>query len=104
MCFLRRVSEPTIGDSMRRSDIWERLRIVPWLLRVGRRQLRCFRWLGCLPDTLQLRRFIHVQLGRDQGWIYNMMDWEHLGILQEELGEVAKVKDVCVALLSWLSP
>ena len=57
MSFLHRVAGFSLRDRVRSSDIWQRLRVEPMVLRIERSQLRLFGHLarmppGCLPREM----------------------------------------------------
>ncbi|KAK0145331.1 putative uncharacterized transposon-derived protein F52C9.6 [Merluccius polli] len=113
MSFLRRVTGLSLRDRVRSSVIREELGVDPPLLRVERSQMR---WLGHLfrmpPGRLPGEVFRAGSTGRrPRGrprtrWrdYVSRLAWEHLGIPQEELDEVAGEREVWASLLRLLPP
>ena len=113
MSFLRRVSGLSLRDRVRSSDIRERLKVEPLLLRIERSQMR---WFGHLvrmpPGRLPGEVFRACPTGRrPRGrprtrWrdYVSQLAWERLGILPEELVEVAGERRVWASLLRLLPP
>ena len=102
----------SLRDRVRSSAIWEGLRGEPLLLCVERSQLR---WFGHLvrmpPGSFPWRRSRHVQLGEATGrprtrWrdYISTLAWEHLGIPQSELADIAGKREVWETLLELLPP
>ncbi|XP_051789808.1 uncharacterized protein LOC127529636 [Erpetoichthys calabaricus] len=113
MSFLRRVSGLSLKDRVRSSVIREGLRVEPLLLRIERSQMR---WLGHLirmpPGRLPGEVFRARPTGR-RPWgrprthwrdYVSRLAWERLGILPEELEEVAGEREVWASLLKLLPP
>ena len=113
MSFLRRVAGLSLRDRVRSSDIRERLRVEPLLLRVERSQLRWFGHLvrmppGRLPgEVFRARPSGRRPRGRPRTrWrdYISRLAWERLGIPPEELVEVAGERTVWASLLRLLPP
>ncbi|KAK0142203.1 hypothetical protein N1851_020089 [Merluccius polli] len=92
MSFLRTVAGLSLRDRVRSSVIREELGIDPLLLRVERSQARP---TGRRPRGRPRTRW------RDD---VSRLAWEHLGIPQEELDEVAGEREVWASLLRLLPP
>ena len=113
MGFLRRVAGLSLRDRVRSSVIRERLKVEPLLLRIERSQLR---WFGHLvrmpPGRLPGEVFWACPTGRrPRGrprtrWrdYISRLAWERLGVLPEELVEVAEGREVWASLLKLLPP
>ena len=113
MGFLRRVSGLSLRDRMRSLVIRKGLGVEPLLLRIERSQMR---WLGHLvripPGRLPGEVFRARPTGRrPRGrprtrWrdFVSRLTWERLGVLPEELEEVARDGDVRASLLKLLPP
>ncbi|XP_051775984.1 uncharacterized protein LOC127526050 [Erpetoichthys calabaricus] len=109
MSFLRRVSGLSLKDRVRSSVIREGLRLEPLLLRIERSQMR---WLGHLirmPTGLLPGEVLWARLTgrrpRGRPWTrwrdyVSWLAWVRLGILQEELEEVAGERKLKICL--WL--
>ena len=113
MSFLRRVAGLSLRDRVRSSVIREELKVEPLLLRIERSQLR---WLGHLvrmpPGRLPGEVFRACPTGRRprgrprMRWrdYMSRLSWERLGVLPEELVDVAGEREVWVSLLGLLPP
>uniref|UniRef100_A0A8C6L319 Reverse transcriptase domain-containing protein n=1 Tax=Nothobranchius furzeri TaxID=105023 RepID=A0A8C6L319_NOTFU len=113
MSFLRRVARLSLRDRVRSSDILEGLGVELLLLRIERSQLT---WFGHLvrmpPGRLPGEVFQACSAGRRppgqprtrwRGYISNLV-WERLGVLPEELVEVAGERTVWSSLVGMLPP
>uniref|UniRef100_A0A8C6KH39 Reverse transcriptase domain-containing protein n=1 Tax=Nothobranchius furzeri TaxID=105023 RepID=A0A8C6KH39_NOTFU len=113
MSFLRRVARLSLRDRVRSLDIREGLGVEPLLLRIERSHLR---WFGHLvrmpPGRLPGEVFRACPAGRGppgrprtrwRGYISNLVQ-ERLGVLPEELVEVAGERTVWSSLVGMLLP
>ena len=108
MSFLRRVAGRSLRDRVRSSVTQEELGVEQLLLHIERSQLM---WLGHLyqmpPGHLPWAVFLACPTGRrprgrtSTCWsdCVTRLDWEHLGILPEELEEMSGEREVWVSLL-----
>lgn len=113
MGFLRRVVGVSLRDRLRSSVIREELGVEPLLICVERSQLRWFGHLVRMPPGRLLREvFQACPAGRRprgrprtrwRDYISNLA-WEHLGIPQSELVNVAREREVWGPLLELLPP
>ena len=113
MGFLRRVAGVSFKDRVRSSAIREGIGVEPQLLCVERSQLRWFGHLiGCHQGAFLGRCSLARPTGRrhrDRGrtrWrdYISSLSWEHLGIPQSVLADVAGESEVWGSLLKLLPP
>ncbi|KAJ8015753.1 hypothetical protein DPEC_G00029420 [Dallia pectoralis] len=112
MGFLRKVAGLSLRDRERSSVIREELGVEPLLLCVERSQLRWFGHLVRPPRRLPREVFQARPAGRRPRarprtrWrdYISTLAWEHLGIPQSELANVAREWEVWGPLLELLPP
>ena len=111
MGFLRRVASVSLMDRVRSSVKKEGLGVEPLLLCIERSQLRWFRHLVRMPpgrvpqEVFQARPAGRRLRGRPRTrWrdYISTLAWEHLGIPQSELADVAGKREVLETQLELL--
>ncbi|KAK5873269.1 hypothetical protein PBY51_018325 [Eleginops maclovinus] len=103
MGFLRRVAGISLRDKVRSSVIWEGLGVEPLLLHVERSQLRWFGHLVRMPPGRLPREVFQARPAGKRPRVrprtrwrdyISSLAWEHLGIPQSELVDVAREREV----------
>ena len=113
MSFLRRVAGVSLRDRVRSSVIRERLGVEPLLLHLERSQLRWFGHLVRMPPERLPREVLEAcptgkrprgrPRARWKDYILTLAR-ERLGILQDEVADVAREREVWSSLLELLPP
>ncbi|KAK5851386.1 hypothetical protein PBY51_002187 [Eleginops maclovinus] len=109
MGFLRRVAGISLRDKVRSSVIREGLGGEPLLLRVERSQLRWFGHLVRMPPGRLPREVSQARPAGKRPWTrwrdyISSLAWGRLGILQSELVDLARERNLWGSLLELLPP
>ncbi|TWW64247.1 hypothetical protein D4764_03G0012550 [Takifugu flavidus] len=105
MSFLHRVAGLSLRDRVRSLDIREGLGVEPLLLHIERSQLGWLGHLARMPSgRLPLEVFQTCPTGTRWRDYISRLAWERLGVLPEELMEVAGERAVWASLLKLLPP